>query len=1080
MKHYTLLLALFFTPLCSHSQVITTFAGSGLMGAIGDGIPATASSFENPISVCADAIGNIYISDINNCCIRMVNTSGIITTFAGICGTTTGGFSGDGGPATAARLSEQNQICLDGIGNMYIADAGCNRIRKVSATGIITTVAGSGSAIFGGGSYSGDGHPATDATLNGPNGVYADGSGNVYIADTYNDCIRKVDPAGIITTIAGIGGSAGFSGDGGPATTAKLNVTGYLIMDGSGNLYISDAYNYRVRKLSPSGYISTYAGNGSPGSSGDGFPATTAKLNGPDGMRIDASGNLYIADFNNNNVRMVNPAGIINTFAGNGGSGESGDGGPPTAAQIGEASDICIDGGGNFYITDTRTVRKICIPPALATITGTVSVICPTASLSVSASLTGGAWGVVTGNASVSGTGTAATATGVSGGVDTITYTLTNSCYFTTAKYPVTVNPAPYAGAITGPASLCLGATDTLTDTAAGGTWYPGTSGVASIASAGTASTAVTGIAAGAGVITYSVTNACGTAAAVYPITVNLLPVAGSISGAAAFCAAATIPLTASLPGGVWSSAATAIGTIDASGNVTGIASGIDTIKYTVTNGCGVAVATTTVTVNPLPVAGSISGAASVCAGAATPLSATVAGGTWSSSTPTIGTVDASGNVAGIAAGAASIAYSVTNGCGTAVTTTTVTVLPLPVAGTITGAVPLCALSTLPLSDTSSGGVWSSGTGIASVSSAGVVTGLAAGTGIISYSVANVCGTAVATTFITVDTAPDAGAITGAGVFCEGTTLPLTDAAPGGVWSSGTTAVATIGSTGIAAGVFGGTSAISYSVTNACGTAVATTTVTINPLPPVGAISGSDIVCALASTTPLSDAIAGGVWSSSNTAVATVGSTGIVTGVSFGDAIIYYTVTNSCGSNRVSISVSVNTAPNAGALRAGKSILCPLEITYMLDSVTGGTWSSSNAAIAMVNSSGIVTGESVGTALISYTLSNSCGASHALFVMDVVACTDTGSGLAVQALTTQPAHIIVSPNPSDGTFNITLPYASNENATIIITNILGEQIKTFTLPTNKEQQIKIQSPPGIYTITATINGERYTAKIVIR
>jgi len=1083
MKKLILLFALlFFTiPPCHSQQVITTFAGIYDLSYIfsGDGVPATTAHLAEPVDICADASGNIYISEFENCCVRKVNPTGIITTVAGLGGVSMSGYSGDGGPATIAKLRGVADICFDGSGNLYIADYGNNCIRKVSIAGIITTIAGTGSPGF-----TADGHAATASLLYKPYGICIDGSGIVYFSEQGNNCVRKIDASGIISTIAGTGGAAdGFGGDDGPATAALLNTPCGIIMDGSGNLFIADEDNYRVRKVSSSGYITTVAGTGSVGFSGDGFAATTAKLNYPLNLFMDGSGNLYIADFSNNAVRMVNAAGIISTVAGIGGSsGYTGDGSAPTATQLGGPTGVYIDASGNMYISDEgNTVRKICTPPPLATITGTGSAICPSASLS----LTGGAWGVVTGNASVTPAGTAATATGISGGVDTITYTLTNSCYFTSAKYPVTVNPAPYASAISGSPSLCLGATDTLADSVAGGVWYPGPSGVAAVGPAGASSTAVTGIAAGTGVITYSVTNSCGTAAAVFPITVNLLPVAGGISGAAAFCAGSSLPLSASVPGGVWSSALPAIGTVAASGSVTGISAGTDTIKYTVTNGCGTAVATSTVTVNALPVAGSITGAASVCTGAATPLSVTATGGTWSSSTPTTGTIDAAGNVTGIAAGVAGIAYTVTNGCGTAVATATVTVIPLPVAGTITGSVPICALSTIPLSDTvaTGSGTWSSGSpGIASVSSAGVVTGLSAGTSVISYSVSNACGVAVDTTTVIVVTFPAAGTITGADTVCQGATLHLSDAVPGGVWGSATAGVATVSGAGVVSGVAGGTGIISYSVTNACGTAATTTAITVDPLPVVGAISGSTAVCALASTTPLADATTGGVWGSSNAAIATVGSaTGIVTGVSFGNAIIYYTVTNSCGSTRASVSVTVNTTPDAGLLTADKYITCPLDTTHMKDTITGGTWSSSNPGIASVNSSGIVTGETIGGAIISYTVTNSCGASHALFSMEVVPCTDTGAGVGIAPVTSaSPAHLIVSPNPSGGTFGITLPYSSNETATVTITNILGEQIKTFTLPTNKEQQIKTGAPPGAYTITATVNGERFTEKIVVQ
>ncbi len=285
---------------------LSTIAGNGTIGYGGDGGLATDASLNNPWGVTEDAVGNIYIDDQINNVIRKVSSSGIITTFAGIGAA---GYSGDGGPASSAELHTPDDVTVDTKGNIYIADLNNNRIRKVDISGTITTIAGNG---FGG--YCGDGGQATDAELNGPVGVFIDKLGNVFISDFDNSRIRKVNTSGIISTIAG-NGTQGYSGDGGLATTAELNTPVRAITDSIGNLYIDDAGNNVIREvINSSGIISTIAGNGTGGYSGDGGPATSAELFSPDGIALDKYGNVYIADFYNNRIREVvySPEGIKN------------------------------------------------------------------------------------------------------------------------------------------------------------------------------------------------------------------------------------------------------------------------------------------------------------------------------------------------------------------------------------------------------------------------------------------------------------------------------------------------------------------------------------------------------------------------------------------------------------------------------------------------------------------------------------------------------------------------------------------------------------------------------------------------
>jgi uncharacterized protein (TIGR03437 family) len=283
--------------------IITSLAGNGAITYAGDGGPGSRASFFSPLGVAADKSGNVYIADTTNNRVRKVDTAGNVSTVAGNGNV---GFSGDGGPATSAPLWTPLGVAVDSAGNLFIADGANNRIRKVTPAGTISTVAGG--AILPG--FSGDGGPATSAGLFLPGGVAVDGAGNLYIADVANNRIRKVNASGIITTVAGNGAKA-FSGDGGPATAAAINLFGAhagIACDSAGNLYIADIANHRIRKVDTTGVITTVAGNGIAGFSGDDGPAVNAGLNNPDDVALDSAGNIYIADAKNNRIRKVTPA----------------------------------------------------------------------------------------------------------------------------------------------------------------------------------------------------------------------------------------------------------------------------------------------------------------------------------------------------------------------------------------------------------------------------------------------------------------------------------------------------------------------------------------------------------------------------------------------------------------------------------------------------------------------------------------------------------------------------------------------------------------------------------------------------
>ncbi|HTK73914.1 MAG TPA: IPT/TIG domain-containing protein [Gemmataceae bacterium] len=344
----------------STTGAVTIVAGNGTPGFSGDGGPATAASLNGPEGMTTDPAGNLYIADTFNHRVRVVAPDGTISTFAG---TGFPGYGGDDGPASSGTMILPTDVAVDAAGNVYIADLGNSRVRKVTR-GVITTLAGNS-----GGLPPRDGLAATAVRLAGPTGLAVDAQGAVYIAEGSIGSGSELDRGSFriwkvvgdrITSAAGVG-LRSFSGDGGPAALAQFDAPAALAYDGKGNLYIADSQNHRIRRIAPDGVVTTVAGNALPGFSGDGGPATSAELNRPTGVAVDSNGNIYIADSGNNRVRMVFASGIIGTLAGNGNTALFGDGGNSALAALNRPQGVAVDSSGAVYIADTgnHCIRRV-------------------------------------------------------------------------------------------------------------------------------------------------------------------------------------------------------------------------------------------------------------------------------------------------------------------------------------------------------------------------------------------------------------------------------------------------------------------------------------------------------------------------------------------------------------------------------------------------------------------------------------------------------------------------------------------------------------------------------------------------
>lgn len=584
---------------------------------------------------------------------------------------------------------------------------------------------------------------------------------------------------------------------------------------------------------------------------------------------------------------------------------------------------------------------------------GGVAAMCAGGTTSLSNPTTGGVWS--SSDATIATTSvlssTWATINGVAAGAATITYTLPTGCGRTK---DVTVNPvAPIAGS----SIICMGESLTLTNAVAGGTW---TSSAPSWASIGYTTGVITGLTGGAATITYYLPTGC---KSFLPVTISRT---AAITGTTVMCEGGAVTLANSITGGVWSSSDASVAAVAGTTSViTGVSAGTAAITYTTTAGCNKIV---TVTVKASPDA--IAGLGAVCAGTTTTLTNTVAGGSWSSSTPTIATIGAaSGVVTGIACNhTVTISYSLPSGCRT-MKVVSVTATP----ATIGGAAVICQGSTSTYTNTLAGGSWSSSDEtVATISSTGVVTAVASGTAMITYAMPTGCMTTKAITVNPIS------AITGDDAVCVGSTATVSDATAGGTWVSRVYTRGSITTDGVITGLAAGTTIITYSMPSGC---KVTKVVTVNTLPTV---SGTAVACVGLNTT-MTASIAGGAWSSSNTAIATVDATGVVTGATPGTATITYTLPTGCFSTKVA---TINAYPSA---IGGAETVCMGSTITLNNAVSGGTWSTTMAAMANISTAGVVTGVAAGTTNISYTTGAGCVVGKTITVNPIAAITGTTS-----------------------------------------------------------------------------------------
>jgi len=609
MKKFYLILFLFvFLKSSVNAQRITvTVAGSASSGFSGDGSGGRFAQIAGPYDVCTDAAHNIYFTDQGNGRIRKLNAkNGIITTVAGGGTGTT-----DGIPATNAIITPKN-ICIDATGNLFVVSSSTNQVKKIDAvTGIITTVAGNGLSGF-----SGDGSAATSAEFRSILGIGIDPIGNIFIADSGNNRIRRIaSGTGIITTFAGTG-TSGFAGDGGQATAALLKGPAAIAINSAGTVYFADQCTTdksMIRKIDPvTGIITTIAGNSSTTAPIFGVPLLSTWLATITGLCTDWTGNLFCNEISCSCRELDITTDSSYATGGNFYMEDFSDNLNSNLSYMHNPYGISADNADNLYIADrvnnrVRKLIQLTHTPSFAFGKGETLKACATTSIDTQMAITDidsaqtETWTVI--SSPVHGTLSGFPATTLSRGKSGITIpsgtNYTGTAYYTGMdSFRIRVSDGSLSdtvnvyvtdlvgvnGIITGPSVVCAGSAILLTDSLMGGIWNINDSSEATISGAGI----VTGISSGTVSVTYSAANACGPVTVNKIVTVNSLPAAGSVSGPGSVCVGNTVTFSNAITGGIWTTT-NSNSSVSGSGLVTGISPGIDTIYYIVTNSCGTA-----------------------------------------------------------------------------------------------------------------------------------------------------------------------------------------------------------------------------------------------------------------------------------------------------------------------------------------------------------------------------------------------------------------------------------------------------------------------------------------------------------
>ena len=988
----------------------TIGSGSGLVNGVAPG--TTIITYTLPTGCNVSVTETVYptpaaITGSSNACVGTTTTYSDVTAF-GAWSTTSSTISIGSGTGIVTGLSTGTAIVT------YAVSTGCVITKSITVNPIPSAITGSTSVCAG----------LNDTLTNTGGGVWT--SSEPFIASVGAT-------SGIVTGIAAGNPTITYTLPTSCFSTSTITVNASpSIITGPSS--VCTGMNINLNDLTTGGTWSSNNANASVG-------ATTGVVNGVatgiDTIKYTLTDGCFVSK-----LMIINQtpgaitgtdfvcAGLTSTLF-NSTSGGSWSSSVPALASIDATAGVVTGvAAGNPVISYTSpngcySTTVFTINPLPAPIGGVTSVYCIGSTALLSDFITGGSWS--SSNPGVATIDVTGLVTGVAAGSAIISYVLPTGCLVTYVEN-ITSTPAP----ITGVPTTCIATNTTFSDLTAFGAW---SSSNPTIATVGSGTGVVTGVATGTTTITYELSPSC---LITTNVTVNPDPTA--ISGTTNVCMGSATTLT-DAGGGTWTSSIPALASVGAtSGVVTGIVAGTVDISYTLPTGC---VTSSSLTVNPLPL---ISGTTSICLGLPSPLVGNIPGGTWSSSNPAVATIGSlSGLVSAVTLGATTVTYTLPTGC---IATSSVSVNPPPAA--ITGTLGVCQGSTTTLSGIGGGGWYSSNPVVASVGfGTGIVSGVSAGTATITYSLGTSC---ISLATVTVNALP--ATIAGTPVVCQEATGALSDITPSGTWSSSNTSVAIIGSSsGVVSGISGGNSTITYTI-SATG-CIATTPVTVNPIAP---ITGINNVCT-GLTVTLADSLSAGVWTSAATSVATIGSsTGVITGVTPGSAIISYTLPDGCISI-TAITVNMNPAPVTGNVN-----VC-LGATYAFtDTTTGGLWSSSNPSVAIVGpGTGSLSGSTLGTATIYYSLSTGCKSALSVTV-DPLPAAITGTTTVCAGLTSTLADA-----SAGGTWSSSnLSLATVGTGSGIVTGITaGALTVTYMLPTGctTTSSFTVKPLPTLYTIS---------------